>query len=138
MLTPEERQRIEEEERYRAEVRSKLKEDSSAPVKESSVLPWVLGMAAAVIIMGAIIWSFSTRPKIGDDGARVSHAAPVPINRYVPVSQKIATGQIIVKANGYVQYRLTITPEMVEPTHDRSPVFPLLRTLPKSGLARTR
>ena len=36
--------------------------------------------------------------------------------RYVPANQKIATDQILVKANGYVQYRLMITPDMVEPT----------------------
>jgi hypothetical protein len=33
----------------------------------------------------------------------------------VPVSQKLATGQILVKAGGYVQYRITIAAEMVEP-----------------------
>ena len=43
-------------------------------------------------------------------------SAPVPKTRYVPANQKVATGQIVVKANGYVQYRITITPEMVEPT----------------------
>lgn len=42
--------------------------------------------------------------------------APVAKTRYVPVSQKIATGQIIVRAKGYVQYRITITPEMLNPT----------------------
>jgi hypothetical protein len=34
----------------------------------------------------------------------------------VPGTQKIATGQIVVKANGYVQYRITVTPEMVDAT----------------------
>jgi len=123
MLTPEERQRIEQEERkriaeeqYRAEVRSKLKDESSVPGKQSSLLSWILGIAAAVVIVGAIVWSTSTRPKIGDDGARATQTASAPRTRYVPVDQKIATGQIVVKANGYVQYRLTITPEMVEPT----------------------
>jgi hypothetical protein len=126
MLTPEERQRIEEEERkriaeeqYRAEVRSKLKGESGAPDKQSSRLSWILGIGA-VLIVGAIIWSNSNRPKTSDDGAPAAQAAskpaPVPKTRYVPVNQKIATGQIVVKANGYVQYRLTITPEMVEPT----------------------
>jgi len=44
-----------------------------------------------------------------------SKPEPVPKTRYVPVNQKIATGQIVVKSNGFVQYRLTITPEMVDP-----------------------
>ena len=30
----------------------------------------------------------------------------------MPVSQKIASGQIVVRANGYVQYRFQITPDM--------------------------
>jgi hypothetical protein len=128
VLTPEERQRIEEEERkriaeeqYRAEVRSKLKGELApgAPVEQRSRLPWILG-TGAVLIVGAIVWSTSNQPKTGDDGASAaqaaSKAAPVRRTRYVPVNQKIATGQIVVKANGYVQYRLTITPAMVEPT----------------------
>jgi hypothetical protein len=127
MLTPEGRQRIEEEERkriaeeqYRAEVRSKLQGESGAPVKRPSRLPWILGIGA-VLVVGAIIWlNRNSRPKAGDDGAPAAQAAskpaPVPKTRYLPVNQKIATGQILVKANGYVQYRITITPDMTAPT----------------------
>src|SRR5471030_986671 len=127
MLTPEERQRIEEEERkriaeeqYRAEVRAKLQGELAPPVKSPSRIPWILA-GAAVLIIGAIVLTNSRSPsKTGDDSGTAvqaaSNPAPVPKTRYLPVSQKIATGQIIVKANGYVQYRITITPEMVEPT----------------------
>ena len=87
MLTPEERQRIEEEEgkriaeeQYRAEVRSKLKGQSSPPppVKQSNRLPWILGIGAALIV-GAIIWSGSgNRSSAGDDRAPVAQAASKP------------------------------------------------------------
>jgi hypothetical protein len=75
-----------------------------------------------VLVVGALIIanSSSNQTKARDDGAPSSRtaaaAAPVAKTRYVPVNQKIATGQILVKANGYVQYRITITPDMVEPT----------------------
>jgi hypothetical protein len=32
--------------------------------------------------------------------------------RYIPVSQKLASGQIVVRARGYVQYKFEVTPEM--------------------------
>lgn len=131
MLTPEERQRIEEEERrklaeeqYRAEVRAKLRDEPAqreiaAPKRTSRIL-WIVAVAA-VLVIGVVILSNSrsTRATTDDSGLPSAHAAsnaaPVPKTRYVPVSQKIATGQITVQANGYVQYRITITPEMVEP-----------------------
>ena len=131
MLTPEDRHRIEEEERkrqaeeqYRAEVRAKLEQPPSdetpAPVKRSNRLVWILGIGLAVAIIALLVGYSSNRPKTSDDGAAVAKsatsAAPVPKTRYVPVNQKVATGQIIVKAGGSVQYRITITPEMVEPT----------------------
>jgi hypothetical protein len=127
MLTPEERQRIEDEERkriaeeqYRAEVRAKLQSPQAAPpAKKSGSLGWILGIGA-VLVIGAFILanSLSSRSKSSDDRTPVARAAsaPVPKTRYVPANQKIATGQIVVKANGYVQYRITITPEMVETT----------------------
>ena len=127
MLTPEERQRIEDEERkriaeeqYRAEVRAKLQGEHAAPVKTPSRIPWILGVGAVLIIGAIVLTNSRSQSKTGDGGGTVaqaaSNSAPVPKTRYVPVSQKIVTGQIIVKANGYVQYRIMITPEMVEPT----------------------
>jgi hypothetical protein len=127
MLTPEERQRIQEEERkriaedeYRAEVRSKLINETSAPGRRPSHLRWILGIGAVLSVAAIIELSSNNRPKASDDDPPVAQAASKPASvaktRHVPVNQKIATGQIIVKANGYVQYRITITPEMTEPT----------------------
>ena len=128
MLTPEERQRIEEEERkriaeeqYRAEVRAKLQGGSVAPArKPAGRLPWILGLAAALVIGTIILMNNKGQSRTGDDSGATAQAAsnpaPVAKTRYVPVSQKIASGQIAVRANGYVQYRITITPEMLEPT----------------------
>lgn len=137
MLTPEERQRIEDEERkrhaeeqYRAEVRTKLQQPSAstevpAPPKASNRIAWTLGVVAVVVlvlVLGVLTVSNSSsnRTKASNDSAPVARAeiaaVPVPKTRYVPVTQKVATGQILVKANGYVQYRITITPDMVEPT----------------------
>ncbi len=128
MLTQEERQRIEEEERkriaeeqYRSEVRAKLQGDHAAPVRKPvSRIPWIVGVGAVLIIGAIVVTNSRTQSRSGDDGGTAAHAAsnpaPVPKTRYVSVSQKIATGQIVVRANGYVQYRITITPEMVGPT----------------------
>ncbi len=134
-LTPEEKQRIEEEERkrlaeeeYRAQVRSQLNNASPVPPVTASpgyILPdpdepskgwWVLGMVVAAIV-GAIIWANVGQSSKADaePSAASSVSTPsAPRIRYVPVSQKIATGQVVVKAGGYVQYRITIQPEMRE------------------------
>jgi hypothetical protein len=119
-ILAEEHQRIAEDQ-FRADVRSKLKGDSDAPRRQSRSLRWVLGVGA-VLIAGTLLEfnGNNQKRKAGDDSAPIAQAAskPVPVakTRYVPVNQKVASGQIIVKANGYVQYRLTITPEMLEPT----------------------
>jgi len=124
MLTPEERARIQDEERkrideeeYRAEVRAKLRADHGAPPKKSNALAWVVGIGVVVIIGGAILFN-SNFAGAGGQATRTAGASPEmePKTRYVPVDQKIATGQIVVKANGYVQYRITVTPVMLEPT----------------------
>ena len=125
MLTPEDRQRIEEEERrkiaeeqYRAEVRAKLQGERPATWLHSPVL-WIVGIGVVLIIGAFILTNRRSQPKSADGGPAVqadSRPAPVPKTRYVPASEKVATGQIVVKAQGYVQYRLMITPEMVEPT----------------------
>ena len=127
MLTPEERQRIEEEEgkriaeeQYRAEVRAKLQGAPAAPARKPSRVPWILGVGAVLIIGALVLTNSRSQSKTGDDSGitaqAASNPAPVQKTRYVPVNQKIATGQIVVRANGYVQYRITITPEMVGPT----------------------
>jgi hypothetical protein len=135
-LTPEEKQRIEEEEQkrlaeeeYRTQVRSRLKNGSVVPPLSASspgyVLPepegvskgwWILGLVVAGIV-GVIIWVNVSRSSKADpdpSAARSISTPAAPRIRYVPVSQKIATGQIAVKAGGYVQYRIRIEPEMRE------------------------
>jgi hypothetical protein len=127
MLTPEERQRIEEEEgkriaeeQYRAEVRAKLQGAPAATARKPSRVPWILGVGAVLIIGTLVLTNSRSQSKTGDDNGTTAQAAsnPAPVlkTRYVPVSEKIASGQIIVKANGYVQYRIAITPQMVGPT----------------------
>ena len=116
-LTPERKQQIEEEEKqrlaeeqYRAQVRENL---TAAPgpslppprapelARRKSRVGLLLAILA-VVIVGAIILE-----------NRNSTSAPfAPSIRYVPATQKIATGQIVVRANGYVQYRFQITPDM--------------------------
>jgi hypothetical protein len=128
-LSPEDKQRIEEEERrriseeqYRAEVRSKLRgETPTAPVQRSNT-PWLLGIALVLVIVALVAWSITNssnvKLKTSDVAAtapKPSPLPPVPKTRYVPVNQKIATGQILVKARGFVQYQITITAEMVQP-----------------------
>lgn len=127
MLTPEERQRIEEEERkrtaeeqYRAEVRARLQQAQPTPARASNRLVWALAIGAVMVIGALILLNSSrSRSRTSDDGPSTSRPAsapvPVPKTRYVPVNQKIAAGQILVKARGYVYYRVTIQPGMVEP-----------------------
>ncbi len=125
------KQRIEEEElklaaeeRYRAEVRAKLR----SPAQRSTLLFLILGaVVLIVLVVSAIVWSRTGAPATksstnsGDTDAAQQAAKPspltppVPKTRYVPVDQKIVTGQITLKARRSLQYRVTITPEMLEP-----------------------
>jgi|CZKS01.1.fsa_nt_gi hypothetical protein len=112
-LTPEDKQRIEKEERkrvaeeqYRAEVRAKA-------TGAKSSRPWVLGPLIVALIVALIVWSNVSTSSY----ARAAHAAAKnePKMHWVPVDQKIATGQVVVKPNGYAFYRIVITNEMVTP-----------------------
>lgn len=129
-LTPERKQQIEDEEKqrlaeekYRAQVRASINPTSGPSVPRSAPRPpepeqrksrvaLLLGILA-VVIVGAfiVVNSNSTRTPAPDSPGAVA-AARAPSVRYVPVSQKIASGQIEVRASGYVQYRFQITPEM--------------------------
>ena len=133
-LSPEDKQRIEEEElrlaaeeRYRAEVRAKLR----SPAQRPSLLFLILGVGLLIVlIVSAILWSRTgaggpptkSSTNSGDTDAAQQAAKPsplpppVPKTRSVPVDQKIVSGQITLKARRFLQYRVTVTPEMVEPT----------------------
>ena len=112
-LTAEEKQRIEEEERkrvaeeqYRAEVRAKV-------TRTRSGRPWVLGSLIVALIVAVMVWSNVSTSSY----ARAAHAAAKnePKIHWVPVEQKIATGQITVKPNSYAFYPIAITNEMITP-----------------------
>jgi flagellar basal body-associated protein FliL len=161
MLTPEEKQGIEDEERkriaeeqYRAEIRAKLQQvapppeaqaGSPPPPKRSPHLAIALAVVL-VLLMLAVIVVLSSRSKPSDmagaqrppeadtKGGRVACPAgtvaqsdgtcapadsspstpPAPSVRYVPVAQQIASGQVVVPARGYVQYRIEIPSEALD------------------------
>lgn len=127
-LTPERRQQIEEEERqrvaeeqYRAQVRANLSANTGPnvpastpraqePVQRKSHVGWLLGVLAVVIVVAVILANRTSAP--ASDSPAAASPVRTPSVRYVPAIQKIASGQIVVRANGYVQYRFQITPEM--------------------------
>lgn len=130
-LTPERRQQIEEEERqrlaeeqYRAQVRATLGSQAATaapvstpePPRRKSHIGLLLGILAIVAVVAVILVNSNSTRSTDSDGStpRAARAASPPSIRYVPVSQSIASGQVVVKASGYVQYRIQITPDMRE------------------------
>jgi hypothetical protein len=132
-MTPEQKQRIEEEEQrklaeeqYRAQVRARLQgSDAPSPAPEPDKaeegrtwryylwIPVVFGLG--LVIVFALIGVFSRLVPRHDSDSSKSPSASTgsqPSIRYVPVSQKVATGQVVVKARGYVQYSIHISPDM--------------------------
>jgi hypothetical protein len=102
-LTPERKRQIEDEERqrlaeeqYRAQARAALAGPTSAPATHGQQEP---RKSHAGLLIGII--------------AIAALAAVVLVNVHAArSSQKIASGQIVVKAHNYVQYRIEITPDM--------------------------
>ena len=133
-LTTEEKQRIEEEERrraaeeqYRAEVRVKLQPPAGktaehiGPSMATRVRRVLTGAASLLILVGIVIafnnLNHQSKSRADDaTAASTPSSTPVPKFRHVPVHEKIAIGQIVVRATGWVQYRIVVTPEMQEPT----------------------
>jgi hypothetical protein len=131
-LSPERKQQIEEEERrrvaeeqYRAQVRANLNAnvassvspahpDVAEPQSHKSRAAWLLLILAVAIIAAVVVISRSSGRPDRDDVKSAANAPPTPSVHWVPVSDKIASGQIVVKARGYVQYRVQITPGMRE------------------------
>jgi hypothetical protein len=129
-LTPERKQQIEEEERarlaeehYRAQVRASLNttaSQSAPPPPEGRkshvgllLLIFAIGILAIVLVGAAIVLNSNARSTDSDVATpRSARGSSAPSVRYVPMSQKIATGQVVVKAHGFVQYRFQITPNM--------------------------
>lgn len=128
-LTPERRQQIEEEERqrlaeeqYRAQIRANLTANpqpsamhAAEPEQRSSAGKWLLGVVIVFLVIFLVLVSNRRNPPAAaETPTRGSSATParMPSIRYVPVSQKLASGQIVVRAGGYIQYRCEITPDM--------------------------
>jgi hypothetical protein len=115
MLTDEERKRLAEEERYRAEVRAELeKGNASQPVNKRGS-GWLIGAAVALIIV-AVLFAFRlfVAPATTQT-ADIQHEEPPntpPKFRTVPITQKIASGNVTVQARSYTQYPISILPEM--------------------------
>jgi hypothetical protein len=125
MLTPEEKQRIEEEERkryaeeqYRAQVRSQLQQPS-APPQPSGTKPRSFFRVLAVVATCAVAVVIISNMASNSGGRATASGSPAPLlaphTHYVPVSASIASGQVVVRHGGYVNYRITITPDMREP-----------------------
>jgi len=79
------------------------------------------GTAVLLTLVGIVIVfnNLNHQSKSRADGAPTGPtpaATPLPKFRHVPVHEKIATGQVVVRANGWVQYRMIVNPEMQEPT----------------------
>jgi hypothetical protein len=130
-LTPERKQQIEEEERrrvaeerYRAQVRTNLNVPPSPtlppplphaqePVsRKAPVWLWVLGILAVVVAGVVILMKNMDTSTLRPTSPTAATGARAPGRRYVPVSQKIASGQIGVRAKDYMQYQFQITPDM--------------------------
>jgi hypothetical protein len=134
-LTPDQKQRIEDEERtrlaeerYRAQVRARLDSGNSPtsvgsrllypdsePVEQSH-LGLILAIVAIVVVGGFLLVRLNRpSPDPGDSAAGAPAIGFAPRTRYAPVTQSIASGQITVQARNYWQYRIQITPEMQSP-----------------------
>ncbi len=131
-LTPERKQQIEDEEKqrlseeqYRAQVRANLSAKtvpsvppsaprSPKPPERKSRVALLLAILA-IAIVGAVILANRTSAPVSDSPVPATTPVRAPSVRYVPATQKIASGQIVVRAKGYVQYRFQITPEMLGP-----------------------
>ena len=124
MLTDEERQRIQdeerkrlaEEERYRAEVRAELAKGNPSQSVNKRGSGWLIGAVVALIIAGLLFAFrlFEARATTTST-ASIQHEEPAnttPKFRIVPITQKIASGNVTVQARGYTQYPISILPEM--------------------------
>jgi hypothetical protein len=124
MLTPEERQRIEDEEKqrfaeeqYRAEVRARLQEPATPRPRTSRRRDWMAILAiilVAVVVTALLVLKTrrSTDLESASGAPRPVGATPAPSVRYVTVNQRVASGQVVVKARSYVLYSIEIQPNM--------------------------
>jgi hypothetical protein len=110
------------EEQYRAGVRTKLQQPDSGITFTKEPRPTrirvAIGMLFTVAFAGAAFYvaiiGLGIAMSVAPSQVKDLVSALVPHN--VPVDEKIAAGQIVVRAGGYVEYPITVTPEMAEPT----------------------
>jgi hypothetical protein len=123
MLTPEEMARIEEEERtrhaaelYRREVRERLQQTSaqqtSALTKTGPSFLKIAGILLLCVVGIMIATNLSSNSAAKEPGTRLPFSPSV---RYIPKTDSIASGQIVVRHGGTVFYRFTVTPQMRTP-----------------------
>ncbi len=135
MLSDERRREIEEEEtlriaeeHYREEVRSRM---GGSPASPNVKLPKIsfspraepessggsnvwMAITVVAIVLGGAYWLVNVSGVKSTRKPRASQAAPAIFRRPVriPVSQPIASGQVVVRPGGWVQYRIRIVPGM--------------------------
>jgi hypothetical protein len=71
-----------------------------------------LGILAVVVAGVVILMKNMDTSTLRPTSPTAATGARAPGRRYVPVSQKIASGQIVVRAKDYMQYQFQITPDM--------------------------
>ena len=84
-------------------------------LRKPNRIPWILGIGVVLIAGAVLLTSNLGQSKASGDGGvpeprAASAPEPVAKTRYVPATENIANGQIIVKAQGYVQYRFVNHP----------------------------
>jgi hypothetical protein len=117
----EEEQQKAAEEQYRTTVRSKLQQTLSSTAQPAvkarsflKILAIVAVCAVAVVVVANLASNSNSASKATASGSPSSPLfAPQP--RYVPMTTSIASGQVVVRHGGAVNYRITITSDMREP-----------------------
>lgn len=116
-MTPEDKQRIEEEERYRAEVRSRISHEHEVEKqRDSEAEPTHAGrniVIAFVVFVAIVLFVvYLNSPKLSDQREKQMAASQ---KKYVPASISIATGQIVVPAGSDTHYTFSIGSDAVQP-----------------------
>jgi hypothetical protein len=107
-LTPEDKQRIEEEERYRATVRANLAQErkSSSTSTAKRMLVLLLSAIAIGLPTAALVGYFRARFEPLIENGKPTSGLPNPL--FEPVHQSIIYGQIVVQAGQSIWYPAVI------------------------------
>ena len=112
MLSPEDKQQIEEEERYRAQLRTAM--EHPAPQKAEPKTGYSFRKIAAVVLgITAVLLIFARMCDPARGGSPLSEAgAPA---RYAQKTLDIVSGAVVVTHGGVASYEVVVTPDMVNP-----------------------